>query len=265
MAFSRVYAIVLRQFYLTRDNPTRVVQLFVWSLLEIVLWGFVSAYVAKEAGVRFEFVFLGAIILWEFLVRVMYGITVTFFEDVWSRNFLNTFASPLSIHEYLMGMVLSSIVTTAASFSMMLIFAWALFGFSVALFGLAAVPFLFILFLTGIALGIIGVAFVLRFGPSAEWFIWPLPAIISPFAGVFYPISTLPAWIQPVSLALPPTYVFEGMRSVMNGGVFDMIAFAKGVALACCALALAYAYFAAVYRRAIRTGLIARYSAETVV
>lgn len=256
---------MLRQFYLIRDNPTRTIQLFVWSFLEIVLWGFVSAYVAEEAGVRFEFVFLGAIILWEFLVRVMYGLTMTFFEDVWSRNFLNTFASPLSIHEYLMGMVLSSVATTTASFSAMLLFAWTLFGFSIALLGLSAVPFLFILFLTGIALGIVGVAFVLRFGPSAEWFIWPLPAIISPFAGVFYPIATLPTWIQPVSLALPPTYVFEGMRSVMNGGDFDMIAFAKGVVLACCALALAYAYFAAVYRRAIKTGLIARYSAETVV
>lgn len=265
MAFSRIYAIVLRQFYLTRDNPTRIVQLFVWSLLEIVLWGFVSAYVAEEAGVRFEFVFLGAIILWEFLVRVMYGITVTFFEDVWSRNFLNTFASPLSIREYLAGMVLASIVTTTASFSIMLLFAWALFGFSVALLGLAAVPFLFILFLTGIALGIIGVAFVLRFGPSAEWFIWPLPAIISPFAGVFYPIATLPTWIQPLSYALPPTYVFEGLRTIMSGGSFEAVAFWKGVGLACCALALAYAYFAAVYRRAIKTGLIARYSAETVV
>ncbi len=264
MSATRIYAIVLRQFYLTRDNPTRAVQLFVWSFLEIILWGFVSAYVAEEAGLRFEFVFLGAIILWEFLVRVMYGLTMAFFEDVWSRNFLNIFASPLSINEYLSGMILSSVVTTTVSFAAMLLFAWVLFGFSIMLLGVAVLPFLFILFLTGIALGIIGIAFVLRFGPSAEWFIWPLPAVISPFAGVFYPIETLPAWVQPLSAILPPTYVFEGLRSVLSGGSFDADAFIKGTLLALVAIALAYGFFIRVYRRAVKTGLIARYSAETV-
>lgn len=264
MSFNRTFAILLRQYYLIRDNPTRTAQLFVWSFLEITLWGFVSAYVANEAGLRFEFVFLGAIILWEFLVRVMYGLTMTFFEDVWSRNFLNIFASPLSIGEYLTGMVLSSIATTTVSFAAMLLFAWALFGFSIALYGLAALPFLFVLFLTGVALGILGVAFVLRYGPSAEWFIWPLPAIISPFAGVFYPIETLPHWVQYISMLLPPTYVFEGVRAITTGGTFDAVSFFKGAALALLTIALAYMFFIRVYRRAIRTGLIARYSAETV-
>ena len=264
MSYSRISAIVLRQFYLIRDNPSRTTQLFVWSFLEIVLWGFVSAYVAEEAGVRFEFVFLGAIILWEFLVRVMYGLTLTFFEDVWSRNFLNIFASPLMVGEYLFGMVASSVATTAISFSAMLIFAWLLFGFSVAVLGASLLPFLLVLFLTGIALGIVGVAFVLRFGPSAEWFIWPLPAVISPFAGVFYPVATLPSWVHPISAALPPTYVFEGMRSVLAGGSFEYTALFKGALLALVAIACAYAYFMSVYRRAVRTGLLARYSAETV-
>jgi ABC-2 type transport system permease protein len=264
MSFTRISAIVLRQYYLIKDNPTRTAQLFVWSFLEITLWGFVSQYVASEAGVRFEFVFLGAIVLWEFLIRVMYGLTMTFFEDVWSRNFLNMFASPLSLTEYLAGMVLSSIATTTVSFAAVLAFSWMLFGFSIAMYGLAALPFLFVLFLSGVALGIFGVALVLRFGPSAEWFIWPLPAVVSPFAGVFYPIETLPQWVQYISVWLPPTYVFDGVRSIAMGGVFDATAFLKGSALACIAIALAYAYFYSVYRRAIRTGLIARYSAETV-
>ena len=30
---------------------------------------------------------------------------------------------------------------------------------------------------------------MLRLGPAAEWFIWPIPALISPFAGVFYPLT----------------------------------------------------------------------------
>ncbi len=264
MSLSRIYAIVVRQFYLTKDNPTRLIQLFAWAFLEITLWGFISVYLAKETEAHIAVTFLGGIILWEFLVRVMYGLTVTFFEDVWSRNFLNMFASPISIGEYMSGMVLSSIVTTALSFSAMLLFAWAVFGFSVFSLGILAVPFLFLLFLTGVALGIFGVGLVLRYGPSAEWFIWPLPALFAPFVGVFYPVETLPAWMQSIAQILPPTYVFEGTRAIMKGETFPVSELFMGALLGFFAIALTYAYFVSVYKRAIRTGLIARYSAETV-
>jgi ABC-2 type transport system permease protein len=30
---------------------------------------------------------LGAVLLWDFFTRVMHGVTIAFFEDVWSRNF----------------------------------------------------------------------------------------------------------------------------------------------------------------------------------
>ena len=44
-----------------------------------------------------------------------------------------------------------------------------------------------VLFITGIALGVAASALVLRLGPASEWLIWPIPMLISPFAGVFYP------------------------------------------------------------------------------
>lgn len=264
MSLSRISAVVLRQYYLIRDNPTRLSQLFVWSLLEITLWGFISVYVADATDARFALSFLGGIILWEFLIRVMYGVTITFFEDLWSRNFLNIFASPLSIGEYVAGMVSSSIVTSAISFSAIIAFASLVFGFSAAIYGVAAFPFFLILFLSGISLGIIGVAVVLRFGPAAEWFIWPLPAIIAPFAGVFYPVSVLPAWMQTISIGLPTTYVFEGFRAVLAGQGVMLASLIPGILLACLYCTLAYVILYRVYRRAVRTGLLARYSAETV-
>lgn len=264
MSLTRISGIILRQYYLIRDNPTRLSQLFVWSLLEITLWGFISVYVADATDARFALIFLGGIILWEFLIRVMYGVTITFFEDVWSRNFLNIFASPLSLSEYVVGMISASILTSSVSFVAIIIFASFVFGFSATIYGIAAFPFFLILFLSGIALGLIGVAIVLRFGPSAEWFIWPLPAIIAPFAGVFYPVSVLPLWMQTVSVVLPTTYVFEGFRIILAGGGVAIMNLIPGIALACLYCVLAFIVLYRVYRRAIRTGLIARYSAETV-
>ncbi|MDE2345872.1 MAG: ABC transporter permease, partial [Gammaproteobacteria bacterium] len=138
------------------------------------------------------------------------------------------------------------------------------FGLSFFAYGLMFVPFLLVLFLSGIALGIFGCALVLRLGPAAEWFVWPIPALVSPFAGVFYPLSTLPGWMRAISYVLPPSYVFEGMRALVAHEPFSFGWLAVGGGLALLYVALAGWTFMRVYRRAVRTGLIARYSAETV-
>ena len=264
MSLTRIYGIVLRQYYLTRDNLTRLTQIFLWPFLDIVMWGFMSNYLDSFGVSNFIATLLGAIVLWDFLGRVMTGVTMTFFEDVWARNFLNIFASPLLISEYLIGMVVTSIASSAVAFAAMLIVAGFLFGFSIASYGLFSFAFLLILFCSGVALGIFSVGIILRFGPSAEWFVWPLPAVISPFVGVFYPIATLPMWMQYVSQILPPTYVFEGVRLIIAGDPTPVTPLIFGTLLSILYIGLAYLFFYRIYRRAVRTGLIARYSAESV-
>jgi ABC-2 type transport system permease protein len=194
----------------------------------------------------------------------MQGVTMVFFEDVWSRNFLNVFSSPISVEEYLSGLVLSSIVTSAVGLAVMGGLAGPLFGFRFAVYGLWVLPSLLILFLFGIAMGIVGCALVLRLGPAAEWFIWPIPAFVSPFVGVFYPLAILPGWMQVVARGLPPSYVFEILRAVVAGARPSAGSLAAAAALALAYVALAGWVFRRVFRGAVRTGLIARYSAESV-
>jgi len=146
----------------------------------------------------------------------------------------------------------------------MLLLATTVFGLSFLGYGLALVQFLLTLFLFGIALGVFASAIVLRLGPAAEWFIWPIPALLSPFAGVFYPLSTLPKWMQLVSRVLPPAYVFEGVRRIVAGRAASGAALAWATVLEVVYLVLACWFFASVYRYAVRTGLIARYSAESL-
>jgi ABC-2 type transport system permease protein len=266
MRITPIAAIVLRQFYLMRGSISRVLPLFIWVAVDIVLWGFMTRYLNTVASPGFDFVpvLLGAVLLWDFFTRVMHGVTMAFFEDVWSRNFLNIFASPITIAEYLAGLVATSIATSAIGLFVMLVLATAVFGLSFLSYGGALVPFLLVLFLFGIALGIVGCALVLRLGPSAEWFVWPIPALLSPFAGVFYPIATLPGWMQLVGRLLPPSYVFEGMRAIVTGGTLSWSSLAISGALAVIDVLVASVFFTRVYRHAVRTGLIARYSAESV-
>ena len=145
-----------------------------------------------------------------------------------------------------------------------LVLATAAFGLSFLGYGVAIVPALLVLFLFGIALGILGCAIVLRLGPAAEWLIWPIPAVLSPFAGVFYPVATLPRWMQAVSWLLAPSYVFEAMRALVSGRAGSWPSLGIAALLAIGDILVAGWVFSRVYRHAVRTGLIARYSAESV-
>jgi ABC-2 type transport system permease protein len=127
-----------------------------------------------------------------------------------------------------------------------------------------AAPFVFLLFLFGVSLGIGAAALVLRLGPAGEWLVWPIPAVLAPFAGVFYPVSTLPVWMRPVSHAVPPSYVFESLRALVSGRAPAPRDIGMAVALTALWLLAACGLFTWVFRQVVRTGLIARYSAETV-
>src|SRR5512138_3220447 len=125
MSLTRTSAIVLRQFYLIRGSFARFVPLFAWVTIDIVLWGFITKYLNSVTARGFDFVpvLLGAVLLWDFFSRVMQGVTMAFFEDVWSRNFLNVFSTPLTISEYVTGLVTSSIATSAIGLAVMVLLA----------------------------------------------------------------------------------------------------------------------------------------------
>jgi len=114
----------------------------------------------------------------------------------------------------------------------------AFFGFNLYSFGLALVAFFFNLMLTSWAIGIFVSGLILRNGMGAENLAWSIMFLFMPLTCVYYPVTTLPAWLQPAAWALPPTYVFEGMRALLIDHIFraDLMLYA---------LALNVAFFAA--------------------
>ena len=265
MKLRPIAGIVLRQVYLLRGSPVRVFPMVTWVAIDIVLWGFITRYLNSVSGSGVDFVpaLLGGVLLWDFCTRIMQGVSTAFLEDVWSRNFLNLFASPLSIAEYITGLVFTSVMTSCIGVIVMLVLATTVFHLDFFSLGLPLVAFFMELFVFGITLGIFATAIVLRLGPASEWLLWPMPALLAPFAAVFYPLATLPQWMQWVAHGLPPAYVFEGMRSLLRGHAFPAALLSQGATVAATELVLAGYCYARVYRHAVRTGLLARYSAES--
>jgi len=192
---------------------------------------------------------------------------MAFLEDIWTQNFINFFASPLKIREYLSGLIITSMITSIIGYVVMIGIAWPVFGYNALSAGLMLIPFMAILLLFGVAMGVFVSAVVFRLGPSAEWLGWPIPLVLSLFAGVYYPISTLPPALGIVARVIPPSYVFESFRTILTDGVFpsalvpDLVI---GAVLSAAYLLAASRFFVHIYEKNLKSGSIARFNAEAL-
>lgn len=260
MSFNRIYTIFLRQVFLLKRSVHRLVGIFYWSALELFLWGFLTVYLDRIGGAEFGVitVIIGTVILWNFLMRIQQGIAVSFLEDVWARNLINLFGTPLNFKEYVAGLVLVGVASAIVSGAFMIAVAWLLFAYNLFQFGFLIVPYVLVLFFFGLALGMYTTAMILRFGPSSEILAWSIPALIPPFSGVFYSISTLPSWLQTVAFFLPPSHVFEGMRSIVLSGVSDPSRLLFAGVLSVIFFFFAYWLLLRTYRFVLREGRFTR-------
>lgn len=218
----RIFAMVLRYWYLLRSSWPRLLELIYWPAVQMLMWGFLQLYVSENAGffAKAGGTFIGAVILWDILFRGQLGFSMSFLEEMWSKNLGNLLMSPLKVSEYLISLMVMSVVRLAVGVIPMTVLAIAFFGFNLFGFGFALVAFFCNLIFTSWSFGLISSGLVLRNGMGAEGLAWTLMFALLPLTCVYYPVSVLPEWLQIVAWMLPSTYVFEGMRALLIDGVF---------------------------------------------
>ena len=218
----RIGAMIARYWYLLRSSWPRLLELVYWPAVQMLMWGFLQLYIGENSGffARAGGAFIGAVLLWDILFRGQLGFSISFMEEMWARNIGNLMMSPLRPFEFITALMVMSIVRLAIGTVPVTFLAIAFFGFNLYSFGLALVAFFLNLMLTAWAVGIFVSGLVLRNGLGAENLAWSIMFLFMPLTCVYYPVSTLPAWLRPVSWALPPTYVFEGMRALLIQNTF---------------------------------------------
>jgi len=218
----RIAAMMLRYWYLLRSSWPRLLDLVYWPTVQMVTWGFLQYYIANNAGffARAGGTFIGAVLLWDILFRGQLGFSISFLEEMWSRNIGNLMMSPLRTGEFIIALMVMSVVRLSIGAVPVTFLAIACFGFNLYGLGLALVAFFFNLMLTSWAIGIFVSGLILRNGMGAENLAWSIMFLFMPLTCVYYPVTTLPVWLQPVAWALPPTYVFEGMRALLIDKAF---------------------------------------------
>jgi len=218
----RIGAMIARYWYLLRSSWPRLLELIYWPTVQMLMWGFLQLYIGENSGffARAGGTFIGAVLLWDILFRGQLGFSVSFLEEMWSRNLANLMISPLRPIEFVVALMAMSLVRLAIGMVPVSLLAIAFFGFNLYGLGLALAAFFANLILTSWAVGIFVSGLVMRNGLGAESFAWTIMFLVMPLACVYYPVAVLPDWLQWVSLALPPTYVFEGMRGLLIEHIF---------------------------------------------
>jgi ABC-2 type transport system permease protein len=260
MKVNRIGALFLRQIYLYKRSLPRLMGILYWPVLDLVLWGFITIYLNQYRGSLPAFVsfFLGALILWDLLFRAQQGISISFLEDMWARNLLNVFVSPITVGEYLSALMLVSLIKIALTATVSVSLAWFLYSFNIFIIGVSLIPFVLNLLLLGWAVGIFTIALILRYGQQAEILAWGIAFLFQPVSAVFYPVSVLPYPMQVLALWVPSSHVFEGMRAVVSGGGFPFRELAWALSLNIFYLMCAVAFFYSVFRTVRVKGLLGK-------
>jgi len=259
-SWRRVGAIILRHLYVLRRSWPRILELAYWPTVQMILWGFVtlfflkhSSWVAQAAGVL-----ISAVLLWDVLFRSNLGVSLTFMEEMWARNLGQLFVSPLRPLELVAALTLMSFVRTVISVTPAALLALPFYDVWVFSLGPPLIAFFANLLVFGWSIGLFVSGLVLRFGLGAESLAWVAIFAVAPLSGVYYPVATLPGWLQPVAWSLPSAYVFEGMRSVLFDDVFRLDLLAGAVGLNALYLVGAAVFFLYMLHVARRRGLLLR-------
>lgn len=224
MRFHRIYAIVLRHLYLQKRSMARLMETFYWPLLDLLVWGSITVYLQRyrEGLPGFVTFFIGALILWDMLFRSQQGISLSFLEEVWSRNLMNLFVTPLRPAEFIAATMVISIFKLISASAVTVSLAYMIYSFNLFRIGISLLPFIIVLTVMGWSIGILTTSIILRYGQKAEVLAWGLAFLFQPISAVFYPVNVLPRFLQEVARFVPASHIFEGMREVIAHGRFPV-------------------------------------------
>tara|TARA_Y100000310_G_scaffold343416_1_gene450938 strand:+ start:2668 stop:3456 length:789 start_codon:yes stop_codon:yes gene_type:complete len=260
MKLNRIWAMLLKFWYITINRPDRIFDIIYWPVIDLFVWGFASVFIQQVSDVSFLSMFLGGIVLWIFVWRSSQDIAVYVLEDFWGRNLYHQFSSPITLTEHMFSVMLFAFFRSICTFVVLTILAFIMYRFFI--FSIA--PFIFIaasiaiLSLFGWAMGLFVTSLVLRFGQRIQVLAWSSVWIVQPFSCVFYPLSALPTWAVPVAKVLPTTYVFEGLRAIINGNLVNISSLLYSLVLTLIFLVLTSFLIRIAFKHAKSSGLLAR-------
>lgn len=219
MATHRIKAILLQEFYMMRRSLETVVDVLVYPIMNIVVFGFISKYLLGSTNRGAFISLIVAMLFWQIFSTTQYTISIGTLWNMWSHNLTNLFASPITFIEYFVAHAITALIKALLVFGIGSFIAYLQFGYPVIQL---PISFLFVmmlnLYFAGIAIGLVLIGFIFAYGIRIQALTWGFISIIQPFASVFYPLAILPEPFQSIAKILPLTYMFEALRQTIFDG-----------------------------------------------
>ncbi|MDZ7586480.1 MAG: ABC transporter permease [Patescibacteria group bacterium] len=257
MVWARVKAVIWRHFYNFKHSWDRLSDAFYWPAMDIFIWGLTSMYI-REATVEIPnivMLLMTGLVFWMIVWRGQYEITVNLLEEMWNSNLVNLFTTPLTVYEWMMGVVVLGIAKMIMTISFAGILVYLLYAVNVFRFGWLILPFMALLLMFGWSVGFIVAGLIIRFGMRIQTLAWTGIYLLAPFSAIYYPVSSLPAWAQTIAKWTPTSYVFEGMRSVIFTGTMDQANLIKSLGLTIIFFLSSIGFFLMMFNQSRKTGL----------
>ncbi len=257
MSLQRIYGVFLRYLYAMKKGLMQLSDLFYWPLVDILLWGLTSIWVTTQdpETQNLPLFLMTGLIFWQVSWRGSVDISVSLLQELWQRNLVNLFSTPLKISEWITGILVISIFKLLLTLIFSIIVVYLLYALNVLSIGWAFIPFAGSLLIFGWTIGFLASSAIVYWGHRVEMFAWMIGGLFAPFSAVFYPVSVLPEWAQLISWCLPTTYIFEGMRSILETQEFPLNYFAISLGLNALFLSGAIILFKWTFEKSRQKGL----------
>lgn len=256
MSYKRIWAAFLRYFYYF-GKLDYIADLFYWPAIDILLWGMTSVWIqTQESQVPdIALAILTGLVFWQIIWRGNYEVTVNLLQEFWNRNMVNLFSTPLKLSEWMLATMMIGLVKIVVNVFFSALLVYLLFSLNVFSLGWIFIPYSVSLTLFGWVIGYFSGAIMVYYGQRLQILAWMMPFVFAPFSAVFYPLSALPEWAQKISYCLPTTYIFEGMRDILQKGQFSIYKFNMSLLLNAIFLAAAMAFFKIMFEKSRNKGL----------
>lgn len=160
-----------------------------------------------------SFVLVGSL-LSSYISSVFWGMGYALKNEMDQGVLESNWMTPVPRIAFLIGQTVNSLITTTVTNAGILVLAWWLFGFSIQgnLLPALAVALPMLLALYGFGFAFAAVVLLMR---DANTLIDVSDFSISILSGSQFPVHVLPAFLLPISLALPLTYGFDAVRGLL--------------------------------------------------
>lgn len=223
MNIQRIWAIMYRHIRQTIKDVPRLSMLFYWSLIELLLVGFMGIWTQGSTTSVVALSLIAAAIGWSLIVRSCLEVSWNILEELWSHNLINLFASPLTIAEWMV----SSALFSALSFMVLMLYLWvlayAIFAYNVFSVGWLLVPLLLNYYMSAMAIGFLSSSLLIYYGIRATSYVFMVSWIFAPISGIYYGLSVLPVWVQYIAHILPTYYGIDVIKTYVVHGTIDYL------------------------------------------